>query len=90
LLFTILLTKFRNLAHRESRDLNVSSRLVLARQIVCQIKLWSKVDSDLFAARPIAHYLFWQIVSQSGDENRNDLRRRILNSLADAGLRREK
>src|SRR6476660_8574606 len=55
--------------------------------MIAEVELRTKVYSNLFAATPISHNLFWKIVSKPGDKNRYDLRRRVLDQFSDTRLR---
>ena len=45
------------------------------------------MNANLRAAEPIAEHLFRQIVSEAGDEDRNDLRVCVFDQFTDARLR---
>lgn len=46
----------------------------------------AKPDANLFTARPVSQYLFWQVVAEAGDKDGYDLRFGGVDHFADSGL----
>src|SRR6187551_356146 len=57
--------------------------------MITKVELRTKVYPDLFAASPIPHHLFGEIVPQPGNEHRYDLRRGILDEFSNSRLSRQ-
>src|ERR1044072_1724835 len=82
----VLLTKLGNFAHHEVTNLFLGSHMIFLRNEFRKVELVSKMNPNLIAAEPVSQNLLRQIVSQTGDEDRQHLRIRFLNQPANAGL----
>lgn len=71
-------------------DLLMCANSIATRVKFAKIDLLAEPDAYLRPARPIAKDLFWQVVAQTRNKNRQNLWVRLVNDLADAGLRRKK
>ena len=83
----VLFAQLRDLRHAEVCDLLVSPDGVAPLVEVCEFERGAEAHADGLAAAPVAQHLLRQVVAEPGDEDGQDLRPRVLNQPADAGLR---